>query len=237
MGLDAVEILMRTEEVFGISIPDGEAEEVKTPGDLFRFVLGCRKATGPSVCMTSSAFYTLRRGLTHLGFAKREQVQLSQSIAELFPRRTRREKWGHLQTEIGLSLPELAHAGRLQLAFFLAGPVLVLLASIMSVPLRQELSLHLLVAALLLAACGLATFLTLLRWTPCLASELPPGMVTIKDLTQAAVATNYPLLSERLHAQDEEGIWLTVRAIIAEQVGLDPEAVWKDATWRQLGIE
>ncbi len=107
----------------------------------------------------------------------------------------------------------------------------------MSVPLRQELSLHLLVAALLLAACGLATFLTLLRWTPCLASELPPGMVTIKYLTQAAVATNYPLLSERLHAQDEEGIWLTVRAIIAEQVGLDPEAVWKDATWRQLGIE
>ena len=35
MGLDVVEIVMRTEEVFGITIPDGEAEAAVTVGKLY----------------------------------------------------------------------------------------------------------------------------------------------------------------------------------------------------------
>jgi acyl carrier protein len=39
MGLDTVEIILRTEEVFAIDLPDEECGQVVTVGDLFRLVL------------------------------------------------------------------------------------------------------------------------------------------------------------------------------------------------------
>jgi acyl carrier protein len=39
MGLDIVELVMRTEETFAIEIPDDEAEQIRTVGDLYRTVL------------------------------------------------------------------------------------------------------------------------------------------------------------------------------------------------------
>lgn len=43
MGLDTVEIVLRAEEVFGISIGDDEAGRVLTVGDLYRLV--CSKVS------------------------------------------------------------------------------------------------------------------------------------------------------------------------------------------------
>jgi acyl carrier protein len=40
MGLDTVEIVLRTEETFNIDLPDDECSRVVTVGDLYRLVLG-----------------------------------------------------------------------------------------------------------------------------------------------------------------------------------------------------
>lgn len=39
MGLDTVEIVLRTEETFDIDLPDAECETIVTVGDLYRLVL------------------------------------------------------------------------------------------------------------------------------------------------------------------------------------------------------
>lgn len=39
MGLDTVEIVLRTEEVFGVDLPDDECAQIITVGDLYRAVL------------------------------------------------------------------------------------------------------------------------------------------------------------------------------------------------------
>ena len=39
MGLDAVEIILRTEEVFAVDLPDSECAKVSTVGDLYRLLL------------------------------------------------------------------------------------------------------------------------------------------------------------------------------------------------------
>jgi acyl carrier protein len=39
MGLDVVEVVMQTEETFAIAIPNDEAEQARTVGDLYRIVL------------------------------------------------------------------------------------------------------------------------------------------------------------------------------------------------------
>jgi acyl carrier protein len=39
MGLDFVELVMRTEEVFSVELPDDQCESIRTVGDLYRLVL------------------------------------------------------------------------------------------------------------------------------------------------------------------------------------------------------
>ena len=39
MGIDTVEIVLRTEETFNINLPDDECEKIITVGDLYRLVL------------------------------------------------------------------------------------------------------------------------------------------------------------------------------------------------------
>jgi acyl carrier protein len=39
LGLDAVEIILRTEEVFAVNLPDSECSKISTVGDLYRFLL------------------------------------------------------------------------------------------------------------------------------------------------------------------------------------------------------
>jgi hypothetical protein len=45
MGLDAVEIVLRTEELFGITLADDEAGAVRTVGDFYRLI--CSKLHVP----------------------------------------------------------------------------------------------------------------------------------------------------------------------------------------------
>ncbi len=47
MGLDAVEIILRTEEVFAVDLPDSECAKVSTVGDLYRLLL--QKLTLPYI--------------------------------------------------------------------------------------------------------------------------------------------------------------------------------------------
>lgn len=62
MGLDSVEIVLQTEEAFGISIPDEAAERMLTPAHLISYLLD-HVPTSPSAdCLSQRLFYRLRRG-------------------------------------------------------------------------------------------------------------------------------------------------------------------------------
>lgn len=58
MGLDAVEIILRCEEVFGIAIPDDEAGQIDTVGQLFELI--CGKLALPSGTAAPTGFGTNR---------------------------------------------------------------------------------------------------------------------------------------------------------------------------------
>jgi len=57
VGLDVVELVMRCEEDFGVTIADADAEQVRTVGDLYLLIcrqLGIEAAKGPLTGMGSS---------------------------------------------------------------------------------------------------------------------------------------------------------------------------------------
>jgi hypothetical protein len=62
MGLDGVEIVMRTEETFGIEIPDKIAVQILTPAALVDFVAANVPVKPTEECLSQQLFYRLRRG-------------------------------------------------------------------------------------------------------------------------------------------------------------------------------
>ena len=62
MGLDGVEIVMRTEETFGIEIPDKIAQQILTPAALVDFVAANVPLKPTDECLSQQLFYRLRRG-------------------------------------------------------------------------------------------------------------------------------------------------------------------------------
>ena len=59
MGLDGVEIIMRTEEAFGIEIPDEIAAQLLTPAALVDYVAANVALKATEECLSQQLFYRL----------------------------------------------------------------------------------------------------------------------------------------------------------------------------------
>jgi acyl carrier protein len=119
MGLDTVELVMKVEESFGITIPDAEAEKILTIGDLYRYVLA--KLDGPALpasgCLSAAAFYRLRRQLMGRFRVERRRIRPASPLDDLVPATDRRQQWQRLGEYLGWRLPELSRPGWVGFAF------------------------------------------------------------------------------------------------------------------------
>src|SRR5262245_24837058 len=117
MGLDGVELVMECEKTFGISIPDEDASNTRTMGDLLALIkklIAYRLARG--ACPSASVFRRLRRGLMQIGVAKNE-IRPSSVIDQIVPLCDRRSNWQMVARSAQLRLPNL---GNSQGAVFIA---------------------------------------------------------------------------------------------------------------------
>jgi len=105
MGMDAVELIIRTEEEFNISILDEEAEHAVTVGDLYNIVLS--KVDVTPGCMTSKAFYFTRRALIKTFGLPRKAIHPTTPLAPMMPEAIRRRQWHELSETLALPLPKL----------------------------------------------------------------------------------------------------------------------------------
>jgi acyl carrier protein len=105
MGLDTVELVMRIEEEFSIDLPDAELENVRTVGDLYQVVLD-KLETTPS-CLSSKAFYRVRRALVECLNLSRRVVRPSTLLDSLMPRASLIQHWQKIADHTGLALPAL----------------------------------------------------------------------------------------------------------------------------------
>lgn len=99
MGMDGVEIVMETEDAFGITIEDGEAEKIRTPGQLIDLVISKVSTEGAQPCTTRRAFHRLRRALIVKLGIERRRIRPDTRLDSLIPLRRRRERWSALAAE------------------------------------------------------------------------------------------------------------------------------------------
>jgi acyl carrier protein len=116
MGLDAVEIVMKVEDAFEISIENAEAEKIVTPRQLIELVMGKVGRTDRAQCLTQRAFHRLRASLIrHTGLG-RSAVKPETRMAVLLPLQTRTVALREVLDDIGVAAsPELVRPGWLVL--------------------------------------------------------------------------------------------------------------------------
>ena len=107
MGLDGVELVLRTEETFGISLSDEEVSLVQTPRQLTDLVMKHLAAEPSGVCASQVAFHRLRRTLVADFATPRQSVTPESRWDQFFPVASRRKNWGRLSKALRLRLPPL----------------------------------------------------------------------------------------------------------------------------------
>ncbi len=110
MGLDSVELVLRIEEEFSIELPDPEIRDIRTVGELYRLVLSKVEST-PS-CLSSKAFYRVRRALVECLSLPRRAIRPSTSLDSLLPRSQLAKEWQRVADHSGLALPPLKRRRR-----------------------------------------------------------------------------------------------------------------------------
>jgi acyl carrier protein len=109
MGLETVELVIRFEEAFGITISDEVATSMTTPRAVTDYIVTQVATADRSACLSQQAFYFLRRGFSNQLHLSRSAFHPEVSLQTIIPKETRKTVWRQLQTEMGPNvLPQLA---------------------------------------------------------------------------------------------------------------------------------
>lgn len=221
MGLDFIELVLAVEETFGIDLPDDEAGEVGTVGDLEALVLSKLGRASSDRCLTSAAFYRVRRAMVDVLWCSRAEIRPSTVLAYVLPESDRRAKWEALREAMTLQLPDLKHSRSvvsMLLAVGVAGAVVA--GSLVDAGTAVMTGWVLL---------GFGAGALLLHATPSLALKFPGDSVTVGDLSRTVLAVNYAQLSAELGGWNEHEVRRLVRELIVQQFGVAPEQLAHDA--------
>ncbi len=222
MGLDGVELLMATEEEFGIGIPDHDAENLTTPRLLAEYVaqrLGDHMQLNEPHCRTQALFYWLRANLVEqLGLARRA-IRPDTALNELLSGDLRGQWQTLRRSAVFRSLPALRAPAYAAYAVLLA-PLTAGLAGY-----AQNWSGE------LTAIVALCAWVLAERLKRHLANRLPESLKTVSDLLPHV---GFPQRGE----QTPDDILQRVIAISADQLGIPVERIHPDHRYVQdLGVD
>lgn len=108
MGLDGVELILATEDAFGIRIEDEEAADCLHPRDVIDLVWEKVTHSTDRRCPSQRAFYITRRALVECFGVSRKSVVPDAPLAHYIPAENQPESWELLRAAIGARIwPDL----------------------------------------------------------------------------------------------------------------------------------
>lgn len=96
MGMGLIELVMKIEDEFALSILDDDAADLLTVGQTHAYVVRRLREQGPpepGVCASARAFYRVRRGLAVAYGLPRAAVRPNSRIGDLVPLAADRGRW------------------------------------------------------------------------------------------------------------------------------------------------
>jgi|SRR5882672_2529633 len=93
MGLEGLEIVLATEETFGIAMSDAVAAAIQTPAELIEFIATNVPIATSQECLTQQLFYRLRRGFRSQVPPMMEKFDLDTELAGILHKNQWNEVW------------------------------------------------------------------------------------------------------------------------------------------------
>jgi len=117
MGLDSVQIIVDTENCFGINIEDKAAEDMRTVGDLVDYVWNNIKHQDAKACLTQILFFRLRKFFVENLFITPSQFKPRTHLSELGKKEQFDNLWEKLEYELKLIIPKVFTGDRVLIFF------------------------------------------------------------------------------------------------------------------------
>lgn len=213
MGLELVEIVMEVEETFGIVFSDDAAPQIRTVGQLHEYILECRNREKQQGCPTGRVFREIRRVLTDTASLPKRAIRPSTQLKAILPPHTRRRVWKALRASVSGRLPGLRLPFRL-------GPISAGLCVVAGIIGTATVTPHVggVNAVVLGVAATVMALLLIAFVTRSYALALPHGVVTVGDLTLAALPPGHEEAAKQ-QMTDEE-VWERLQKIVADILGV-----------------
>jgi acyl carrier protein len=219
MGLQMVEIVLKTEHRFGVTLPDAECAKVRTVGDLGALVLS-RLPAASGACPTARAFFTLRRELRKRTDAARHEIRPRTRLDALL-KSGLRGHWRALR-KVEPRLPRLRATDAVDKALVAALCIGVVAAAafiaatwVRHGPLAAALALLLALVALVM----LARLRQQVGW------RVPPGVETVGDIARLIAPIEFARGSSDERRLTEQRVLEEIRRLTAEVLGVPLDRV------------
>ena len=231
---DLGELMAEIQASFWVEFTREDTLAVVTVGDLFDSILRKTGDLGNPSCLSSGAFYRLRRELVALSGVDRKTIKPDTDLAELIPYRRRRRWWASLETNLRLSLPRLQVPGWVMLPTLgLAIVGGILCARVAFAPSFWGA----LQSAMLLALGPFAAWAILLLATTPLHRAFPSKIKTIGDLARSVVARNHQKLASEMGGSTRSQAWSALQALLGDAAGIQAERIGRNMRFPEdLGI-
>jgi len=212
MGLDGVELVMKVEESFGVTISDEEAVKCETPADIIAMVLGKLQPIEETGCVSQRGFYLLRRALTATLGIERRLVTLDLDIQSLVSGKSDREVWEGLKVDTkARSWPSLVRPRWLVVSLWL-------LTGVVLIGLYRVTEPEIAWAGALLAGCAGMIF------TRRFENRIPRHYSRVRDLVPFVVT------SAEISWSPDDVAW-QVKQLVMDQLGVSEEQYREDANF------
>ncbi len=225
MGLELVEIVLKVESTFGISLPDAKlSNEMRTVGDLYDCILDILGRENEGIGLTKQAFETLQETLSRLRGIPQEQIRQDTQLDVLVPVFQRRAFWRKLKNTLQLPLPSLDRSTRIirsifAIAFVLGGMTTSNIMFGVNLSSRDPIIWACVVFVFFGSVCFWAIVCIIL--TIPVAMAWPRGIRTVGDLTQTMVSMNYGVLIRRDSHWSRNDVWIALQQIIVSSLGVN----------------
>jgi hypothetical protein len=228
MGLDGIELILAFEEAFGVEFTDQDAEQIRTPGDVVRFVLSKRGAAKAEICISQRAFFRVRKILCANGVL-RSALRPETRLDSIFSAQGRSEKWEQCRGDISqLRWPNLVRPN--WLARLLT--VLVIAAAACAALTFSDGMEAVLATIFIAIPFGLFARRLTKRFAVCF-----PEMSTIGDLARSVAMGTKGLLADN-EALDRATVSKMVKQIVMNQIGIRESQYGEEKQFvRDLGVD
>ena len=227
MGLDGVELVMEVEDEFGITIPDLDASEMRTVGDLVALCLDRINAAKTMRCPSLPCFLSLRCMVREIRNDPDLKLRPRDEIEACLQKSDRRHLWRRLPELLKTAPRELRRPSWLRktlVLIVLAFPIVLMTV----LPWSAEILMLIWFATF---AFGIA-----LNWlTIGFRTRTPKGYNTFGDITKRIVGLN--IATNPPDETDYESVFSIVKWIVVEQLGVDDDEVIPTARFvEDLGV-